>query len=103
MFSTLIVRVQTRGSHDGGTSERMRAQVPPDGESTGQIRSARPRRGRAGQLNPADLWSRCDPGATCELRDHDNLVGLRAPVALRDLELDSLSLFEGAVAIRLDR
>src|SRR5690242_20961858 len=41
--------------------------------------------------------------ATSELRDHDNLVGLRASVALRDLELDALSLFEGAVTIRLDR
>src|SRR5690348_18091811 len=41
--------------------------------------------------------------ATSELRDHDHLVGLRAPVALRDLELDPLSLLEGAVSIRLDR
>jgi hypothetical protein len=32
-------------------------------------------------------------GPPANLRDHDNLVGLRAPVALRDLELDSLSLF----------
>src|SRR2546425_1749287 len=71
--------------------------------SLGQkIRSARPAEGRAGQQNPADLWSRVKPGPR-ELRDHDHLVGLRAPVALRDLELDPLSLFEGAVAIRLDR
>src|SRR4029077_18990101 len=41
--------------------------------------------------------------ATSGLRDHDHLVGLRAPVALRDLELDPLPLLEGAVAIRLDR
>src|SRR6516225_2826895 len=59
-------------------------------------------RGRAGQQNPADLWSRVQPGPRANLRDHDHLVGLRAPVALRDLELDPLSLFEGAVAIRLD-
>ncbi len=43
-----------------------------------------------------------EPGATSELLDHDDLVGLRAPVALLDLELDPLPLFEGAVAIRLD-
>src|SRR5260370_1166053 len=59
--------------------------------------------GRAGQQNPADLWSRAKRGPRANLRDHDHLVGLRAPVALRDLELDPLSLFEGAVAIRLDR
>src|SRR6516164_6846537 len=59
-------------------------------------------RGRAGQQNPADLWSRVQPGPRANLRDHDHLVGLRAPVALRDLELDPLSLLEGAVAIRLD-
>src|SRR6516164_7886284 len=59
-------------------------------------------RGRAGQQNPADLWSRVQPGPRANLRDYDDLVGLRAPVALRDLELDPLSLFEGAVAIRLD-
>src|SRR5205085_2020189 len=58
---------------------------------------------RAGQQNPADLWSRVRPGPQANLRDHDHLFGLRAPVALRDLELDPLSLFEGAVAIRLDR
>src|ERR1700756_5292840 len=80
----------------------------PDPDRRSQIRLARsdwpgPRRGRASQQNPADLWSRVKPGATSELRDHDHLVGLRAPVALRDLELDPLSLFEGAVAIRLDR
>ena len=49
--------------------------------------------GRAGQENPADLWPRLKPRPRANLRDHDNLVGLRAPVALRDLELDSLSLF----------
>src|ERR1700704_2918930 len=59
--------------------------------------------GRAGQQNPADLWSRAKRGPRANLRDHDYLVGLRAPVALGDLELDPLTLFEGAVAIRLDR
>src|SRR4029077_12238456 len=68
-----------------------------------KIRSARPRRGRAGQQNPADLWSRVKPGPRANLRDHDHLIGLRAPVALRDLALDPLPLLEGPVAIRLDR
>src|ERR1700684_566965 len=76
MFSTLMGRVQTEAQKSG----------------TG-IRSARPRRGRADLVNPADLRN---------LRDDDYLVGLRAPVALRDLELDPLALFEGAIAIRLD-
>src|SRR3974390_2513327 len=71
--------------------------VPP-----GQHRSARPPGGAARQENLADLWSRAKPGPRANLRDHDHLVGLRAPVALRDFELDPLSLFEGAVAIRLD-
>src|SRR5207344_3548447 len=75
----------------------------PDVSLGQKIRSARPAGGRAGQQNPADLWSRVKPGPQANLRDHDYLVGLRAPVALRDLELDPLSLFEGAVAIRLDR
>src|ERR1700759_4351596 len=42
-------------------------------------------------------------GSRTDLGDHDHLVGLRAPVALRDLELDPLSLFQAAVAIRLNR
>src|SRR6201985_1591281 len=60
-------------------------------------------RGPGRPADPADLWSRAKRGPRANLRDHDHLVGLRAPVALRDLELDPLSLFEGAVAIRLDR
>jgi hypothetical protein len=28
-----------------------------------------------------------------------DLVGLRAPIALRDLELDALSLFQSAISI----
>src|SRR5215469_3548674 len=35
--------------------------------------------------------------------DYDDLLGLLSPVALRDLELDPLALFEGAVPVRLDR
>jgi len=60
---------------------------------------------RGGPGRPAEPGRSVVPreaGATSELRDHDHLVGLRAPVALRDLELDPLSLFEGAVAIHLD-
>ena len=37
------------------------------------------------------------------LGDYDDLLGLLSPVALRDLELDPLALFEAAVAVRLDR
>ena len=37
------------------------------------------------------------------LGDYDDLFGLLSPVALRDLELDPLTLFEGAVPVRLDR
>src|SRR5712691_1810568 len=44
-----------------------------------------------------------EPGTGANLRDHDDLVGLGAPLALRDLELDPLALFEGAVSVRLDR
>src|ERR1700761_5611122 len=44
-----------------------------------------------------------NPGLPADLRDDNHLVSLRAPVALRDLELHPLALFEGAVAIRLDR
>src|SRR5246127_462155 len=80
----------------------------PDPDRRSQIRLATsdwpgPGRGRASQQNPADLWPRVKPGPRADLRDHDHLVGLRAPVALRDLELDPLSLLEGAVPIRLDR
>src|SRR6185312_929320 len=92
MFSTLLVRVQTPQEGCGRWCCRdRRKQIGPAPE------------GRAGQQNPADLWSRAKRGPRANLRDHDHLVGLRAPVALRDLELDPLSLFEGAVAIRLDR
>src|SRR6266404_750330 len=83
MFSTLMVRVQTIAQQN-------------------RIRSARPPKGPGRLLNPADQWPRPNPGPPANLRDYDNLVGLRAPVALRDLELDPLALFEGAVAIRLD-
>ena len=83
MFSTLMVRVQTIAGRK-------------------RIRSARPPGGPGRQLNPADRRPRLDPGLPANLRDYDDLVGLRASVALRDLELDPLSLFEGAVAIRLD-
>src|ERR1700723_54047 len=64
--------------------------------------SARPPEGPGRQLNPVDQWPRIRPGPPANLRDDDDLVGLRAPVALRDLELDPLTLFEGAVTIRLD-
>src|SRR5580693_4767296 len=83
MFSTLMVRVQTHAAQNA-------------------IRSARSPEGPGRQLNPADQWPRPNPGPPANLRDDDNLVGLRASVALRDLELDPLPLFEGAVAIRLD-
>src|SRR6185437_14286862 len=38
-----------------------------------------------------------------DLGDDCDLLGLLSPVALRDLELDPLTLFEGAVTVRLDR
>ena len=80
MFSTLKVRVQTARQK--------------------RTRSARPPPGPGRQLNQAEIVG---PGRIrgrrANLRDHDYLVGLRAPVALRDLELDPLTLFEGAVAI----
>src|SRR5271169_6918555 len=72
------------------------------GGSSPLDQTARPPEGPGRLLNPADQWPRPNPGPQANLRDYDNLVGLRAPVALRDLELDPLSLFEGAVAIRLD-
>src|SRR5260370_24494702 len=65
-------------------------------------KTARPPEGPGRQLNLVDQWPRPNPGPPANLRDDDNLVGLRASVALRDLELDPLPLFEGAVAIRLD-
>src|SRR5579875_1603173 len=65
------------------------------------IGPAPPRGGRAGRRNPAD--GRPGIPGRAELGDHHDLLGLRAPVALRDLELDPLPLLEGAVAIRLDR
>jgi len=37
------------------------------------------------------------------LGDDDDLPGLLSPIALRDLELDPLALFEGAIPVRLDR
>ena len=84
MFSTLMVRVQTLADQK-------------------RIRSARPPEGPGRQLNPADQWPRPNPGPPANLRDDDDLVGLRAPIALRDLELDPLALFEAAVPVRLDR
>src|ERR1700751_2198708 len=66
------------------------------------MRPARPPSGPGRRLNSADRWPLVNPGPPANLRDYDDLVGLRAPVALRDLELDPLPLFEGAVAIRLD-
>src|SRR5580704_11426720 len=66
------------------------------------INTTRPPEGPGRQLNPVDQWPRIRPGPPANLRDDDDLVGLRAPVALRDLELDPLTLFEGAVTIRLD-
>ena len=62
-----------------------------NGHGLNQIGPAPMRAGPASY--PADLRARANPGPRADLRDHDNLVGLRAPVALRDLELDSLSLF----------
>jgi dTDP-4-dehydrorhamnose reductase len=70
-------------------------------------RPARPNDGEkpAGAAPPA---SRAGPrqrhSRDCELLgdDHDPL-GLLPPVALRDLELDPLSLFKGAVTVCLDR
>src|SRR6202034_367032 len=47
-----------------------------------------------------------DPGFRSEpeiLGDDDNPLGLLSPVALRDLELNPLALFEAAVPVRLDR
>ena len=37
------------------------------------------------------------------LGDYDDLFGLLSPVALRDLELNTLTLFEGPVSVGLDR
>src|ERR1700729_2280477 len=39
---------------------------------------------------------------TCSRSDGSDGLSLRTPVALRDVKLDPLTLFEGAVAIRLD-
>ena len=124
MFSTLIVRVQTPpgsppgdpgpGGYGGAGSPPViggfRGVAPrantaphdrgaPGGRPPGLAQIGPAPGGRADQLNPADLWPRASPGPQANLRDHDNLVGLRAAVALRDLELDPLSLFESAIAI----
>src|SRR6266566_1279041 len=48
----------------------------------------------SGPGHPANVTERLE-GADC--------LSLRSPVALRDLELDPLPFFQGAVAIRLDR
>src|SRR5271169_5862166 len=111
MFSTLLVRVQTiapPARADGPPAARYYGELPQrerggfQGGRPPLIKTARPPEGPGRLLNPADQWPRPNPGPQANLRDYDNLVGLRAPVALRDLELDPLSLFEGAVAIRLD-
>src|ERR1700759_2147137 len=66
--------------------------------------SAWPPRGQSRQLNTRQIMDPgLNPGLPADLRDDNHLVSLRAPVALRDLELHPLALFEGAVAIRLDR
>src|SRR5579862_6335312 len=83
MFSTLKVRVQT------ARRKKTRSARPPPGAGP----TAEP--GKI--VGPGRIR-----GPPANLRDDDDLVGLRAPVALRDLELDPLTLFEGAVAIRLD-
>ena len=108
MFSTLMVRVQTiappagvddppsaryYGEYRSGNAGGSRGVVPPGPTQSPLDQTARPPEGPGRQLNPADQWPRLNPGPQANLRDHDNLVGLRAPVALRDLELDSLSLF----------
>src|SRR5262249_49823623 len=53
---------------------------------------------------PGTECPRCRaPGFVCyKDLDGPHGLGLRAPVALSDLELHPLALFEGAVAIRLD-
>src|SRR6266849_1371019 len=119
MFSTLIVRVQTprtRRARSAVWASESDEAAPRLGSGTGQppryppaaetARSESDRPGPEG-AGPASLTrqirgpARTGPGAN--LRDHDDLVGLRAPIALRDLELDPLALFEGAVSVRLDR
>src|SRR5229473_825152 len=69
----------------------------------GKITSARPHRGPGHAALPGRSMAPAKPGPLANLRDHADLVGLGAAVTLRDLELDPLSLFEGAVTIRLDR
>src|SRR5579859_6300938 len=125
MFSTLGMRVQTiaasrsparAGGPPGCAILRREARrnaggsrgvVPPGGYSPlGQHSSPGTKETRpqgAGSSSEPGRWvAPVNPGPRANLRDHDNLVGLSASVALRDLELDPLPLFEGAVAIRLD-
>ena len=54
-------------------------------------------------LNRHDPWLRWAKPENWNLGDYDDLLGLLSPVTLRDLELDPLALFEGAVPVRLDR
>src|ERR1700741_5091309 len=51
-------------------------------------------------VSPAELKLRV---RSQSLGDYDDLLGLLSPVALRDLELDALPLFEAAVTVGLDR
>src|SRR5580693_5102741 len=78
LFSTLGVRVQAR------TGSCRSVAVPG-------YRKARPPRSGTGPSR----WSARDLHGA-------NRLCLRSAVALRDVELDTLALFEGAVAIRLD-
>src|SRR5690348_17505661 len=121
MSSTLIGRVQTPEDFGGRHALMTSAWLAAGTHATvkrwrreGECPGTPERHGSGNQIGPAPAGPGrlVVPGrsvvpraarATSELRDHDNLVGLRASVALRDLELDALSLFEGAVTIRLDR
>src|ERR1017187_1049628 len=124
MSSTLIGRVQTprvkerdsgpsrpgktrRGrhpgklalTHDSSPADPKRRGATDAGKPVGPGPAVGP--GRTAE--PGRSAARADPEPRANLSDHVNLIGLCAPIALGDLELDPLSLFQSAISIRLDR
>jgi hypothetical protein len=70
----------------------VQAETAVDGPTSGNARQ------------PESPAPSCEPGFPAVIGESDgsDRLGLRSPIALRDVELDPLALFEGAVAIRLD-
>ena len=78
--------------------------VPSESIAAGQDREAGSSRHCAGNEKPGapPRGAGLSRQSYTEDLDGPHGLGLRAAVALRDVELHPLALFEGAVAIRLD-